>query len=255
MEQKRYKTILVDDEKNNREVLRKLLEMKHPEIEVLAEAASVDEAYELCINLKPQLLFLDIQMPRANGFSLLKKFNEIPFEVIFVTGFDQYAITAIKFNALDYLLKPVELADLASAVKKAGKIIEQKKSRETQLINLLNSLDDENSEKKITVHIADKVKILNSGNILYIEGDGRYSKITTVHSETYVLPKNLKNFEEYLGPKSRFIRISKTYLINASQIKEYLKGEPFIIIMSNNKSFEVSRRKKSEVLAKIMANL
>ncbi|HRN99558.1 MAG TPA: response regulator, partial [Flavobacterium sp.] len=99
--------ILVDDEKHGREVLAKLIAKKHPEVRIIGQAANVEQAYEMCATLLPDIVFLDIQMPQQNGFNLLKKFGRIPFEVIFVTSFDHYAITAIKFNALDYLLKPI----------------------------------------------------------------------------------------------------------------------------------------------------
>src|ERR1044071_2325981 len=109
----KIKTILVDDEQDSREVLTELLLDASNEIEVIGEASNVDEAFKLINEKDPQLVFLDIQMPRANGFALLKKFEQVPFEVIFVTSFDQYAINAIKFSALDYLLKPVEPDDLS----------------------------------------------------------------------------------------------------------------------------------------------
>ena len=115
-------TVLVDDEESSRIVLRNLFRDFFPEIEIAGEAENVEEGYELIKNKKPELVFLDIQMPRASGFTLLQKFEEVPFEVIFVTGFDKYAINAIKFNALDYLLKPVEVTDLEAALNKAKKV-------------------------------------------------------------------------------------------------------------------------------------
>ena len=120
------KTIIIDDETNSRDVLKRLLDASFKEVVVVAEASNVEEAYQL-INLhKPDLIFLDIQMPKANGFKLLSKYHEIPFEVIFVTSYDSYAINAIKFNALDYLLKPIEIPDLEAAVKKAITALEKK---------------------------------------------------------------------------------------------------------------------------------
>lgn len=243
--------ILVDDEKNSREVLAKLLEKKHTEVEVIGEASNVEDAYDLCIKLKPQLVFLDIQMPRANGFNLLKKFNEIPFEIIFVTSFDHYAITAIKFNALDYLLKPVEINDLNYAVNKAIKNISHKTNYQAQIINLLHNLETDVTDRKFAIHSGEKVKMLSEQSIIFIEGDGRYCHLTMNTGEAFTTPKNLKDFEDYFGVKSTFIRISKTFMINATHIKEYSKGEPFIIKMMNEKTFEVARRKKPEVLDRL----
>ena len=244
--------ILVDDEADNREVLANLLHAYFPEISILGAAASVEEAYGLILKTNPQLVFLDIQMPRANGFNLLKKFDPVPFEVIFVTSYDQYAINAIKFNALDYILKPVEVEDLQETIKKAVHKIGREQRNTLQIVNLLYSLENEANEKKIAVHAAEKVKILNATDIRYVEADGRYCKIFMSAKESYTTAKILKDFEEYLGPKS-FIRISKSLLINTSFIKSYSKGEPFIIEMPENIFFEIPRRKKAEVLEKLLA--
>jgi two-component system LytT family response regulator len=136
------RTIIIDDESKSRLVLRTLLNRTCPQITILGEAADAEEAFELIKRLKPELIFLDIQMPRADGFSLLKRFDPVPFEIIFVTSFDQYAISAIKFSALDYLLKPVEVTDLLEAVKKARERIASQQDNKTQIVNLLRSIDD-----------------------------------------------------------------------------------------------------------------
>jgi two-component system LytT family response regulator len=249
--EKTFTAIIVDDEKNSREVLSKLILKRHPEISILGEASNVEDAFDLCNTLKPQLVFLDIQMPRANGFNLLKKFDEVPFETIFVTSFDQYAITAIKFNALDYLLKPVEIKDLSFAINKALKNISQKSNQHAQIVNLLHNLETDIENRKIAIHSGEKVKILSAQNVVFIEGEGRYCHLTMNTGETFVTAKILKDFEDYFGAKSTFIRISKTFIINASHIKEYSKGEPFIIRMINDQIFEVARRKKPEVLDRL----
>ena len=242
--------ILVDDERNSREVLAELLNKFFPEIELLSEAADVESAYKLIESKKPQLVFLDIEMPRGNGFTLLKKYEEIPFEVIFITSYDHYAINAIKFNALDYLLKPVEVNDLRETIKKAEQTIERKQKSNAQIINLLHSFEKD-AEIKIAVHHGDVVKLLKTDDIVYIESEGRYCVIVTAHGERFTLAKYVKDFEEYFGEESDFIRIHKSYLVNTKHIKEYSKGEPFMIGMSNGRTFEVSRRKKPEVLDKL----
>lgn len=241
--------ILVDDEKNSREVLSNLLEKFFPDIALLGEAENVEDAFKLINTKKPQLVFLDIQMPRQSGFVLLKKFEELPFEVIFVTGYDQYAINAIKFSALDYLLKPVEVKDLREAIAKAK--IALKTKNQVQIINLLRSIDADAIDKKIAVHVGENVKLLNENDIIYIEADGRYSVITTKDSERFTTPKYLKDFEEYFGSDSDLIRIHKSAMINVKHIKEYSKGEPCVIQMRNGKEFEVARRKKVEILERV----
>ena len=248
----KIKVFLVDDEKDSREVMANLLRNYVSEIAIVGEAANVESAYKGILEKQPDLVFLDIQMPKSNGFSLLKKFEVIPFEVIFVTSFDQYAINAIKFSALDYLLKPVEVSDLKEAVAKALAVIGKKQNSSLQIINLLHDLQ-ENVARRIAVHSGDKVRFLHQSDIECIEADGRYCRIFLNNSETFVTAKYLKEFESYFGEKSLFVRISKTYLINISQIKSYSKGEPCIIEMATGKLFETSRRKKQEVLERLQA--
>lgn len=251
----KIKAIIVDDEKNSREVLGNLLSKHHPEIIVVDEASNVEDAYNLCLSLKPQLLFLDIQMPRANGFNLLKKFEEAPFEVIFVTSFDQYAITAIKFNALDYLLKPVELIELKNAIDRAVKNIYTKINQQQQIENLLLSLEENIEDRKFAVHNGNHVRIIKGNDVVIIEAENRYSHLTLISGEKFTMTKTIKEFEIYFGEKSNFIRISKSLIINSSFIKEYSKGDPFMIKMKDKQVFEVSRRKKPEVLLKLKGEL
>jgi two-component system, LytTR family, response regulator len=243
--------IIVDDEERSRRVLRSLLSSFFSDIEILGEASNVEEAYELISEKKPQLVFLDIQMPRANGFSLLKKYETVPFEVIFVTSYDKYAINAIKFSALDYLMKPVEVKDLKDALDKAGKMIDMKSNRNVQIINLLNAIGPEEKLRKVAIHEGDFVKLVDSDQIVSIEADGSYCHIITGHNERFTLAKYLKDFEDYFGENNNFIRIHKSCLLNLKHIVKYSKGEPCIIEMSNGENFEVSRRKKQEVLERL----
>lgn len=243
--------IIVDDERSSREVLTELLSKFFPEIDLLGEATDVEKAYKLIEETKPQLVFLDIEMPRGKGFDLLKKYKGLPFEVIFITSYDHHAITAIKFSALDYLLKPVETKDLKEAIEKAKRTIAAKQNSNVQVINLLHSLEKDSTDLKIAVHHQESVKMLDTHEVAYIESDGRYSNIITVDGAKYTLAKYVKDFEEYLGEDSDFVRIHKSYLVNAKHIKEYSKGDPFTIDMVNGRRFEVSRRKKPEVLEKL----
>lgn len=246
----KIKVLLVDDEKDSREVMARLLQTHFDQLEIIGEAANTENAFQLVAEKKPDLVFLDIQMPKANGFSLLKKFDIVPFEVIFVTSFDQFAITAIKFSALDYLLKPVEVSDLKEAVGKAIKVIDKKQNSSSQIINLLHDLQ-ENVERTIAVHSGDKVRFLSQKDIVLVEADGRYCRIFMQNSEVFVTAKYLKEFEAYFGENAPFVRINKTYLLNSSHIVSYSKGDPCIIEMANGKLFEASRRKKQEVLERL----
>jgi two-component system LytT family response regulator len=240
--------IVVDDEEKSRKVLRKLLASFCREIKVIAEAESVDQAFTLINSLKPQLVFLDIQMPTGTGLSLLEKFGTIPFDVIFVTGFDQYAINAIKFSALDYLLKPIDVKELKSAVERALNKARHKEDRQVQIVNLLNNIDPGSKEKKISVHKNEKVLFINLGDIIYIEADDRYCTITTRQREGYTLAKTLKEFEEFFSNTPSLIRISRSLMINVDFIESYTKEEPCLITLQDGKVFEIPRRKKQDIL-------
>ena len=233
-------------------MLNTLLRKHFPEIDIVGEAEDVEEAFALINKLNPQLVFLDIQMPRADGFSLLKRFDPVPFEVIFVTSFDQYAITAIKFSALDYLLKPVEVDDLTEALKKAAASIESQRSKQPQIINLLHSIDDLPETHHIAVHTSDSVRLLEENSVVSVTADGNYCIIHTDSNERFTTAaRRLRDFEDYFGGGSTFVRISKSQMINAKKIRRYSKGEPCMIEMMNGETFEVSRRRKSDVLNKL----
>lgn len=241
------KAIIVDDEEKSRRVLRNLLEKFCPEVEVCGEADGIERAAQMIKELKPALVFLDIQMPTGNGFDLLKKYESLPFEVIFVTSYDEYAINAIKFSALDYLMKPVEVDDLKNAVAKALK----KVGTETtglQVINLLNNASEDQIEKSVAVHVNEKVVFIKLNTILRIEADNRYSHLHCKDGNSYIVTKTLKEFEEFLVNNRCFVRINKNFMINLNSVKNYSKGEPCIIETDDGKTFEVSRRKKQEIL-------
>lgn len=242
------KAIIVDDEYSNREVMGRLLRMTCPDITIVGEAASAKAAYELICLEGPDLVFLDILMPVENGFDLLRKFDKIPFDVIFVTSYNEYAIDAIRFSALDYLLKPVEIPLLKAAVEKAKARIESGNLRLPQIVNLLHNTDKMQQEKKIALHTSEHVVFVPDNEIICIVGDGNYTHIHTVDLHRYVSSKTIKDYEGFLLDSGFFIRISKGSLINANHIKEYSKGDPCIVTMKNGLSFEMSRRKKQEAL-------
>lgn len=246
--------MVVDDEKDGQEVLLNLLNRYFPEIAVPAVASGVDEAFDLVARHRPDLVFLDIQMPGKDGFELLKQYTEVPFGVIFVTGFDRYAIDAIRFSALDYITKPVEIPVLAEAIRRARKAIHEKREQHLQIVNLLYNLEAGPEAKKIAVHHAEKVHVLATSQIECIEADGRYSKLCTTEAREFYTARCMREFEEYLADNPHFVRISKSCMININHLRSYDKGEPCILEMNSGRSFEISRRRKPEVLA-LLRNL
>jgi two-component system LytT family response regulator len=245
------KTIIVDDEHGNRQVLRSLLETHCKEVHVVAEADSVDSAYQAILNAKPNLIFLDIQMPTGNGFQLLEKFEEVSFDTIFVTSYDQYAINAIKFSALDYLLKPVDIAELKGAVEKAVKKAGEELRQQEFYQNLLNNIQPGVNDKKMVVHVNTKAILIQMSQVAYVEADSNYSFIHMMSGETYHTSKTLKEIEEFTVGLNRFIRINRSVIINVSYCAHYHRGEPFSVILKNDLCFEISRRKRPEVLEKL----
>lgn len=249
------KAIIVDDEEKSRRVLRNLLEKFCKEVEVCAEAESAQRAAQLIDEHKPQLVFLDIQMPTGSGFDLLRKYKELPFEVIFVTSYDEYAINAIKFSALDYLMKPVEVEELKTAVAKANRKSATSNSSGLQVINLLNNTSEDHVEKSVAVHVNEKVMFIKINTIVRIEADNRYSHLYTKDGNKYTVTKTLKEFEEFLANNKSFVRINKNYMINLNSVKNYSKGEPCVIETDDGSMFEVSRRKKQEILEVLKKNV
>lgn len=238
------KTLLVDDEPHNCELIETLLRYHLPlDIEVVGHAYSVDQAAEIIRKTEVELVFLDIQMPGKNGFELLNLFNPPDFELIFITSFDHYALPAIQADAIAYLLKPVDIEELKRAVDKATKMKYLKQMLHRDAAEYISK-----EPLKIAVHEGDKVIYLNSDDIVSFQAFGRYTKITLYTGRNYMIAKNLKVIEDILGIKTSFQRISRALILNISYVKEYSKSEPFIVTMKNGSFFEVSRRKRTEIL-------
>jgi len=243
--------ILVDDESSGRIVLSELLAKYCPDVHILGEADNIEDAFRLINEKQPDLVFLDIQMPGGDGFELLKKFDTINFDIIFVTSFDKYAISAIKFSALDYLLKPVDVSDLLKSIEKVRKRKAEKEKPQEWVVNLLDNLDDSKTEKKIVIHHKDRVIFLKLSEIVCFEAESNYTHIFTINGERYTPARVLRDFEEYLARHSNFIRVSKKAIVNLDHVTGYSKGEPHILFLKNGKEYEVGRRKKAELIGRV----
>jgi len=246
------KAIIVDDEPDSRSVLRKLLKQFCPEVRVCAEAGHPESAYEMAVRYQPHIVFLDIQMPGGNGFALLKRFIEVPFEVIFVTSYDQYALEAIRFSALDYLLKPIEYEYLQQSVKKVREKWLRREPHQLQIVNFIAHLEDGAVEKKVAVHNNDTVKLLPLAEITHLQGERNYTVLYTIKGDKFTSSKNLGEFEDMLRNYPQFLRIHKSYIANLNHVTGYSKGEPCILTIAELWDFEISRRKKQEVLERLM---
>jgi two-component system LytT family response regulator len=243
-------SLVVDDESANREVLAGMLRKHCPVIHVLGEASSADNAFELASKLHPQLVFVDVKMPGKSGFEFLRMYKELPFDVIFVSGYDEYAIQAFEFNAVDYILKPVDYTQLIHAVGRAEKRVEDKIRHRDHLLHFVHSLDEKDQlVKRLRFHHHDKVHIVNVDEIVSIQALRGYSEICTADNVRLISSRNLVEYENILAPFTHFLRISKSTIINASHIDSYTKGtDCFIKMKKTGMEIEVSRRKKTDVL-------
>jgi len=240
------RAIIIDDEKNNRENLSSLLTQYCPEVELCGEAASVDEAFILVRQLKPDLVFLDIKMPEKDGFELLETLDEVTFEVIIVTAYNQYALKALKFSAIDYLLKPIDIIELSKAVDKAAsKISEKKESNE--LRNFIRNMKSEPVSRKIALPNHEQVDFVSVSEIIRCEGDNNYTHVYLHNGTKKLVSKTLKEFDELLQ-EYYFIRIHRSHLVNPDFITSYYKNDGGIIHLSDGARIPVSRSRKKEVL-------
>jgi two-component system LytT family response regulator len=247
---KKIKSIIIDDELANRNLLTSMLQKHCGSIEILGIAASADEGFELINATNPELIFLDVQMPENSGFDLLRRFRKIHFNVIFVSAFDQYAIEAFEFNALDYILKPVDHTKLIKAVTKAETKIEA--GDYSDVVHFVHSLEEKDQlQKRISLHLNDKVHLVNINEICYIQAMRAYSEIVLTDNKKYVSGKTLSDYENMFGRFDHFLRINKSLIINVNHVKDYSKGADCVITIGNNSEVEVSRRKKASIIQQL----
>jgi two-component system LytT family response regulator len=235
--------LIVDDESKNRESLRKLLHEYCPSVNVIGEAGSVDAALLFLKKATPQLVFLDVEMPNGTGFDLLRQIEHIDFKIIFVTAHAHYAIKAIRFSAVDYLLKPVDTDDLMEAVKKASE--ENSTNRQAQYKGLLDNLN-QTQNQKLAIPIKDGFAFLAPEEIIRLQADGTYTHIFT-KGEKYTGTKNIKEYELLLA-ENNFFRSHHSHLINLKHVKKFSRVDGYFVQMSDSSTAEISRRKKEEFI-------
>ncbi|MCK5852148.1 response regulator transcription factor [bacterium] len=240
----KIKSIIVDDEKHGRENLAGILEQHCPEVIVLGEADSVMNAISLIKNKNPDLVFLDIEMPKANGFQLLEHFKDFSFEVIFVTAYDNYAIKAIRFSAADYILKPINYNDLKVAVDKVAHRIRLKE--ENERVKQLYRNIKYPTNPRIGLPTSDRIEFVEVHKIIRCQGEGNYTHFYFQENKHLLVAKTLVEFEDLLQEYS-FIRVHKTHLVNLKHVVAYVKTDGGLLQLSNGDSVAVSRRRKEFV--------
>jgi len=238
--------VIVDDEPKSRDVLSTLLSRFCPEVEVVATAASVAEAEQVIREHHPDLLFLDIEMPGGNGLQLLENGAIGNADVIFVTSYAHYAIPALRLSAVDYLLKPVEIEELKSAIVRVAE--RQVTKRSNNLEVLKENLHQTVLLQKIAIPGIQDVRFVKVSDIIRIEGDSNYSFIYLAGGDKIHSSRTLGDFEELLASHPGFFRIHKTHLVNFEHVLRLIKTEGGYLEMTDGSQVEISRRRKAEVL-------
>ncbi len=246
------RAVIVEDEKRSRETLSGLLKLYCKNVEVVAEADGVKTGISAITEYKPDIIFLDIQMPDGSGFKLLEELEDYNFDVIFTTAYDQFAIKAIKFSALDYLLKPIFPDDLKVAVNKA----EEKQKQQNLKPNidaLLGNYKGPREEPNIVLSTSDKVYVVKISEIVRCESSNYYTFFYFIDRKRILVSRTLKDNEELLS-EYNFLRIHKSHLINLKYVTTFSRNERGFVLMADGSEVPVSRRKREKVL-EILSNL
>lgn len=242
------RAVIIDDEKAGREILRNLSQKYCSGIvEIAGEADSVFSGKEVLEQTRPDLVFLDVQMQDGTGFDLLEMLSEITFSVIFVTSYDKFAIRAFKYNAVDYLLKPVDPDLLAAAV---GRVKLQHNPAENHARYKTLSGNHQNPEK-IALPGSDGIRFVKVDDIMRCESDSNYTTIFTVNREKIMVSRTLKEYEDMLEGTG-FFRVHKSHLVNLKYVDKYIPGEGGYLILEDKTQVMVSRRKKESLLEILM---
>lgn len=244
--------IIVDDEANARSTINGMLQMFDNNIQIIGEAADGNEGLQMIEQLKPQLVFLDIQMPGKTGLQLLEEMQPIQFDVIFTTAYHEYAITAFKFSAIDYLLKPIDPQEMMAALEKIKQKKQTVSASQLQILqNILQQTQLSNTApvlERIALSTAEGVHFVGLKEIVWIESLGAYTRFHITGQKPIVVSKILKEYEELLRDYP-FVRVHQSSLINLQHIKKYMRGDGGQVWLSDGSEIEVSRRKKDELLS------
>ncbi len=236
--------LIIDDEANNREKLRNLVFKNCPNIEIIGEANGVRSGISAIKEKKPNLVFLDIRMDDGTGFDLLNRFDTIDFKVIFITAFEEFALKAFRFSAVDYLLKPVDPDELIEAVKKTSGQLSIERNKQ---LNILSESIQSGSLKKIALRDADNIHLICIADIIHCDSEGNYVKFVINNENDILVSKQLKEFEE-LFSDAGFFRVHKSHLINMTHAKRLEKADGGFVVMSDESRIPVASRKRERLM-------
>lgn len=242
--------VIVEDEKHSREFLKNILKDHCREVNLLGEAASVNEALELIPQVKPDLIFMDVELRIGTGFDILSELSQLDFEVVFTTAFEHYALKAIKFSSIDYLLKPIAIPELRSAVHKTIEKKNDKLHKERLETLLYNIGQQDASLQKLCLSTTEGIEFINVYDIVYCEAQGAYTRFVLTSGSGLLVSKHLKEYEKLLK-NHHFMRVHNSYLINLKEVKKYIKSDGGYIFMKNNDTVNISRSRKEEFLSRM----
>ncbi|MBA2562285.1 MAG: response regulator transcription factor [Chitinophagaceae bacterium] len=245
--------IIIDDEVHCLDTLSLLLKEYCPGVKITEQCRSAKKGIEAIEKLRPDLVFLDIEMPAMNGFEMLEQFAEIPFAVIFTTSYDQYAIKAIRFSALDYLLKPVDPNELVSAVKKVQEQRHLPMAEQFQM--LLKKIQGKDHHfNKLAVPTSEGFELVPADQLLRCEADDNYTHLYLKNKNKIIACRTLKEVEEQLQDFNFFIRVHHSHIVNLNEVTKYVRGEGGYLVLSDGASVNVSRSRKDMLLNTLHPN-
>ena len=240
------RALIIDDESKARETIAHLLKLTFNDVEMVGEADSVITGIESIQNLKPDLVFLDIQLEDGTGFDILQKLNQIDFQIIFITAFNEYAVKAFKYAAMDYLMKPVNPQEFVEAVTRVKEGLE-KNDFQTKFEAYLSHLKDSDAEhKKIILKTAESIHLIKVLDIIRCEADRGYTDFFLRDGKKILVSKGLKDYDDILS-EFNFIRTHQSHLINLDYIKSFEKADGGYILMTDGSTVPVSSRKREYV--------
>jgi len=245
------RTVLVDDETDSIRVLQKLLEKYCPQVAVVGTAEGVETALAVIQGTRPDLLFLDIEMMQGNAFDLLNQLRPLTFQVIFVTAFDNYAIRAFKYSAVDYLLKPVDIDELVSAVDRVSERSQQKNIIDQMQVFLDNMGTFNLATQKMAVPTVDGLIFINLKEVVRLEAKSSYTQILMENGEVVTATRTIKDYEDIL-PEGLFCRIHNSHIINLQKIEKYHKGRGGYVTLEDGSTIEVAIRRRQEFMRRLL---
>ena len=241
------RAVIIDDESHCVDTLSMLLEEYCPDVQILEKCKSPETGIEAIKKTKPDVVFLDIQMPGMTGFQLLEQFSEIQFAVVFTTSFDEYAIKAIHFSALDYLLKPVAPKELIAAVHR---VKEHKKLPTSEQFEMLQPNYQRNVKafQKLAIPTLEGFELVHIDRIVFLQADDNYTHVFLKDKKKVTASRTLKEVEEHLQDFANFVRVHHSFMVNINEVTKYVRGEGGYLVMSDGTSVNVSRSRKEALL-------